>query len=72
MQFLTKTIIVTDQGSWLALIIEIDQRSDKKFRQGFIGSKNSNSSVAVGRENKQQFPLLAHSLRGGRVVPHMG
>ena len=34
---------------FLALLIEVDQRQDKKFRQGFIGSL----SATVGSENKQ-------------------
>ena len=45
--------------------IEIDQRPGKKFRQGPFGVP----AAAVGSKNKQQFPLLAHSLRGGELFP---
>ena len=41
-------IIDIDQGSWPPQSIEIDQRPDKKFRQGFIGAP----ATAGGRENK--------------------
>ena len=29
---------VTNQGSWPPQSVKIDQRSDKKFRQGFMGA----------------------------------
>ena len=32
------TGLVTDQGPWLFQSIEIDQRPDKKLRQGFTGA----------------------------------
>ena len=41
--------------------IEIGLRPDKKFRQGFTGAP----AAAGGREDKQQLPLLACSLREG-------
>ena len=50
---------------FLAPLIEIDKRQDKKFRQGFIGSL----STTVGSENKQQFPLLACSWAEAWVGP---
>ena len=40
--------------------IETDQRPDKEIRQCFTGA----FAEAEGRENKQQPPLLACSLRG--------
>ena len=43
--------------------METDQRPDKKLRQGFTGAP-----AAPGRrENKQQFPLLPHSLSWGQA-----
>ena len=50
----------------LAQPIEIDQRPDKKFKQGFIGTP------AAAGGSKQQVPLLARSLRGCELVPYMG
>ena len=46
------------------MIKEIDQSLDKKFRQGFHGA------LAAARENgnRQLFPLLACSLRGGGAL----
>ena len=41
--------------------MEIEQRPDKKLRQGFIRTL----AIAAGSKNKQQVPLLAHSLRWG-------
>ena len=32
------TGLVTDRGPWLFQSIEIDQRPDKKLRQGFTGA----------------------------------
>ena len=46
---------------------EIDQRVDKKFRQGFTGTP----AVAEGSENKLQFSLLT-TCGGGKLVPYMG
>ena len=43
--------------------IEIDQRPDKKFRQGFSGA----STAALEGENNQQVPLLTHSPRGDNL-----
>ena len=43
--------------------IEIDQRPDKKFRQGFIGAP----TASEGGKNKEQFPLLFCSPRWGRA-----
>ena len=43
--------------------IEIDQRPDKKFRQGFIRA----STAALEGKNNQQVPLLTHSPRGGNL-----
>ena len=43
--------------------IEIDQRPDKKFSQGFIGA----STATEGSKNKEQFPLLICSPRWGRA-----
>ena len=40
--------------------IEIDQRPDKKFSQGFIGA----STATEGSKNKEQFPLLAPGATG--------
>ena len=38
------------------------------FRQGFIGAP----ATTGGSEKKQQFPLLARSLRGAELVLYMG
>ena len=46
---------------------EIDQRLDKKFRQGFTGAP----TVAEGSEDKLQFSLLT-TCSGGKLVPYMG
>ena len=48
--------------------IEIAQGPDKKFKQGFIGAP----AAAEGSENKQQVPLLSHSLRGGQACSLYG
>ena len=48
--------------------IEIDQKPDKKFRQGFIGAP----VAAEGSENRQQVPSLARSPRGVKFVSYMG
>ena len=45
--------------------IEIDQRPDKKFRQGFIGA-------GCRRERRQVTGSLARSLRGSELVPYEG
>ena len=43
--------------------IEIDQRPDKRFSQGFIGA----STATEGSKNKEQFPLLICSPGWGRA-----
>ena len=40
--------------------IEVDQRQDKKFRQGFLGA----TAGTERSKNKQKIPLLASSPRG--------
>ena len=45
--------------------IRIDQRPGKKYRQGFIGAP----AAAAGNKNKQQVPLLAHSMSGSKFIP---
>ena len=46
-------------------LIEIDKKSDEKFRQGFIGAR---AAAAHGSENKKQVPLLT-SQGEGELVP---
>ena len=46
-------------------LIEIDKKSDEKFRQGFIGAR---AAAAHGGENKKQVPLLT-SQGEGELVP---
>ena len=58
--------LVTDPGSWPLQSIEIDQRPDKIFSQGFIGAP----AATEGSENKVTGPLV-HSPQGGEQVPHL-
>ena len=62
------TEYVTDQGSGPPQAIEIDQRPDKKFRQGFTGAP----AAAARSENKQQVPLLALPRAEGRACSLCG
>ena len=48
--------------------LDIDYRLDKKFRQGFFGVP----AAAEGSKNKQQNPLLAHSLGRDTLVLYTG
>ena len=59
--------VVTDQDSWPPWSIEIDQRPDKKFRQGFLGVP----AAAVGEE-EQKASSFVHSPRRGELIPYMG
>ena len=54
-------IFVAEQVLGLPQSIEMDQRPDKKFRQGFIGA----AAEVARSESKKQVPLLTHSLSGG-------
>ena len=51
---------VAHQDSWPPSSIEIDQRSDKIFKQGFVRVP----AAVVGSENKPQAPLPTPQGRG--------
>ena len=55
---------VTTRILGLPQSIAIDQRSDKKFRQIFIGAS---ATAGEGRENKQLVTLLLPQGGGGRA-----
>ena len=52
----------------LSQSIEIDERPDQIFKQGSIEVP----TAAGGRENKQQIPLIAHSMRGRQACSLYG
>lgn len=52
----------------LSQSIEIDERPDQIFKRGSIEAP----AAAGGRENEQQIPLLAHSMRGRRACSSYG
>ena len=52
----------------LSKSIEIDERPGQIFKQGSVEVP----TAAGGRENKQQIPLIAHSMGEGKLVPYMG
>ena len=53
----------THQDSWPPSSIEIDQRSDTIFRQGFIRVP----AAVVGSENRHQVPLLTPQGEGASL-----
>lgn len=56
---LTFDTFVIHPSHWALSSVEIDERPDEEFRQGFTGTH----AVARGSENEKQVPLLAP---GGR------
>ena len=51
----------------LSQSIEIDQRADKKFRQGFTGAP----AAAVGSKNRNRLPCLLPVEGGSELVPYV-
>ena len=51
----------------LSQSIEIDQREDKKFRQGFTGAP----AAAVGSKNRNRLPCLLPVEGGSELVPYV-